>query len=122
MADFSSHQLLPLTSDLSSLLALFAIEGGVPIFQVAADEAAVGQSCADAACLMASVCMCRGLFQVPCQVTEQLLALEPSSQQLLPPVFRPFKIRSEVLKLLAGGSLEPVALHMHALATSQKDT
>ena len=62
--------------------------------------------------------MCRGLFQVPCQVTGQLLALDPSSQQLLPPVFRPFKIGSETLKLVAGGSMEPVALHMHALATS----
>ena len=55
---------------------------------------------------------------MPCQVTEQLLALDPSSQLLLPPVFRPFKIGSETLKLVAGGSMEPVALHMHALAAS----
>ena len=55
---------------------------------------------------------------MPCQVTGQLLALDPSSQQLLPPAFRPFKIGSETLRLVAGGNVEAVALHMHALATS----
>ncbi|CAK0780136.1 hypothetical protein CVIRNUC_004946 [Coccomyxa viridis] len=116
----SQHQVFRRATE----VALHALRHFTCSAQQAADDSAQGNTRSEAAQAVALqdflywLSSCRGLFQVPCQVTGQLLALDPSSQQLLPPVFRPFKIGSETLKLVAGGSMEPVALHMHALATS----
>ena len=58
---------------------------------------------------------CRDLFELPCQATGQLLAMDQLSQQLLPPVLRPFYVSQIDLELIAGGSLKAAACHVHAL-------
>ncbi|CAL5221757.1 g4010 [Coccomyxa viridis] len=57
----------------------------------------------------------RELFELPCTATGQLLAMDQLSQQLLPPVLRAFDVSPMELELIAGGSLTPVACHVHAL-------
>lgn len=58
--------------------------------------------------------MCRDLFQRPCSATGQLLAMDMSTQQLLPPIVRPYAVAPEELELIAGGSMEAAAYHVHA--------
>ena len=58
---------------------------------------------------------CRELFEAPCSTTGQLLAMDQVSQQLLPPVLRPFDVTRMEVELIAGGSLSAAAYHVHAL-------
>ena len=41
--------------------------------------------------------------------------MDQLSQQLLPPVLRAFDVSPMELELIAGGSLTPVACHVHVL-------
>lgn len=57
---------------------------------------------------------CRDLYHLPCKATGQLLAMDQQSQQLLPPILRPFNVDPVNLELIAGGSVEAAAYHLHA--------
>ncbi len=57
--------------------------------------------------------MRRDLFKAPCRATGQLLALDLQTQQLLPPVVRPFEIDCSEMDMIAGGYAEAAAYHVH---------
>ena len=42
------------------------------------------------------------------------MAIDQLSQQLLPPILRPFDVSQMELELVAGGSLNAAAYHVHA--------
>ncbi|EIE22212.1 hypothetical protein COCSUDRAFT_33454 [Coccomyxa subellipsoidea C-169] len=61
----------------------------------------------------------RNLFTRPCSATGKLLALDAVTNQLLPPIVRPFKRSRSVLLAMANGSEPCQAFHPHVEAATE---
>ncbi|GMH35372.1 hypothetical protein BSKO_03240 [Bryopsis sp. KO-2023] len=63
--------------------------------------------------LLLWICSLRDMFQVPCSVTGPLLAADPETHQLLPPIFRKSKLPRSKLRAAATSNGLREAYHLH---------
>ncbi|KAK9915139.1 hypothetical protein WJX75_005241 [Coccomyxa subellipsoidea] len=114
--DTSAHQVFRRASDVAmQALAYFADRARLSHSHKDFDPSAVDLIASSSALedFLLFLCTYRDLFTRPCSATGKFLALDPVSNQLLPPIVRPFK-RSKSELLAAAKNAEPCqAFHLH---------
>ncbi|CAL8468834.1 g8375 [Coccomyxa elongata] len=115
--DTSGHQVFRRASDVAmQALCHFADRAQQLVFGRELEPARAASLASSSALgdLLLYLSTYRDLFTRPCSSTGKLLALDPVSNQLLPPIVRPFKRTRQALLAIAQGTETCQAFHFHA--------
>ncbi|BDA43182.1 probable mediator of RNA polymerase II transcription subunit 27 at C-terminar half [Coccomyxa sp. Obi] len=115
--DASGHQVFRRASDVATQALCHFAERAQQLVSGRELEPATAASLASSSALedlLLYLSTYRDLFTRPCSSTGKLLALDPVSNQLLPPIVRPFKRTRQALLAIAQGAETCQAFHVHA--------